>query len=135
MKAGRKKWRAQLQPTAKRAGLDDAQDDIFNATLTRKPPLDMMPPQLSDLSDLLAAMLTKDVTQRPTASQVLGKEWFDSVATPSKKTRTKELWALIGQEQQWPKGDRANAPHQCLGFCTTYFDVKFPAQVPSRVEK
>jgi len=94
-------------------------EDIFNATLTRKPPLDMMPPQLSDLSDLLAAMLTKDVTQRPTASQVLGKEWFDSVATPSKKGRSRNEWATVGITKSFlarPSvgGEQANSAMKAL---------------------
>lgn len=71
-------------------------EDIFNATLSRKPPLDMMPKQLTDLTDLLAAMLTKDVSERPTAAQVLGKEWFDSALTPSKKARSRNEWATVG---------------------------------------
>ncbi|OLP82798.1 Protein kinase byr1 [Symbiodinium microadriaticum] len=59
--------------------------DIFNATITRKPPLDMMPAALADLTELLDAMLNKDVTKRPTASQVLGLTWFEKALTPASK--------------------------------------------------
>mmetsp|Transcript_106908 Transcript_106908/g.130377 ORF Transcript_106908/g.130377 Transcript_106908/m.130377 type:complete len:85 (+) Transcript_106908:2-256(+) len=41
-------------------------------------------------------MLNKDVTQRPTASQVLGQNWFESAVTPSKKTRNRNEWATVG---------------------------------------
>ncbi|CAJ1336628.1 unnamed protein product [Effrenium voratum] len=71
--------------------------DIFNATLTRKPPLEMMPPPLADLTDLLAAMLDKDVRKRPTASQVLGLQWFEGALSPnSRKMRSRNDWATVG---------------------------------------
>lgn len=71
--------------------------DIFNATITRKPPLDMMPAALADLTELLDAMLNKDITKRPTASQVLGLTWFEKALTPaSKNLRKRNDWATVG---------------------------------------
>lgn len=94
-------------------------EDIFNATLTRKPPLDMMPKQLSDLSDLLGAMLNKDVTKRPTASQVLGYQWFENALTPSRKMRGRNNWATVGITKSFlarpsVAGDQANPAAKAL---------------------
>eukprot|EP00913_Durusdinium_trenchii_P030467 g28538.t1 len=40
--------------------------------------------------------LNKDVTKRPTASQVLGYQWFENALTPSRKMRGRNNWATVG---------------------------------------
>eukprot|EP00931_Biecheleriopsis_adriatica_P038214 TRINITY_DN21911_c0_g1_i2.p1 TRINITY_DN21911_c0_g1~~TRINITY_DN21911_c0_g1_i2.p1 ORF type:complete len:644 (+),score=127.87 TRINITY_DN21911_c0_g1_i2:174-1934(+) len=72
--------------------------DIFNATMSREPPFVMMPPALSNLTDLLRRMLNKKMTERPTASQVLGLQWFEDGDVPlkPKHLRSRNDWATVG---------------------------------------
>jgi len=72
--------------------------DIFNATIARSVPFHLIPSELSDLSELLEAMLQRDMMERPTAARVLGFQWFeDSFAAKPKKTRSRtDTWATNG---------------------------------------
>ncbi|CAK9075111.1 unnamed protein product [Durusdinium trenchii] len=63
--------------------------------------------------------LNKDVTKRPTASQVLGYQWFENALTPSRKMRGRNNWATVGITKSFlarpsVAGDQANPAAKAL---------------------
>jgi len=71
--------------------------DIFNATAQREPPFKSIPASAPKLCELLRAMLSKSVSKRPTASNVLGFEWFEGGhGIKRKQLRPRNDWATIG---------------------------------------
>jgi len=69
--------------------------DMFDATKTCQPPFHLLP-NMPGLHELLTAMLQKDVAVRPTASNVLGFQWFAVVESPPSKLRARIDRATTG---------------------------------------
>lgn len=71
--------------------------DIFNATVQREPPFTSIPASVPQLCELLRAMLSKSVAKRPTASNVLGFEWFQGGhLTERRQLKARNDWATLG---------------------------------------
>lgn len=69
--------------------------DILEATRTRQPPFQLMPPTMPGLTRLLQKMLAKQMQCRPTATQVLKDPWFEEGMAPQ-PVRPRNAWATVG---------------------------------------